>query len=915
MDPICSVPGSYHGVAEASEGVHHRGTFSSTTVDTLSLPKDEEVLSTSGCVVSATPPVSSGTRGEFYGNRTTPGFAVKNSGAETATTLRASHCYLCAPNTFGRRMQTMCCPFASASITDHGGVGPVGQLENRSLADSAEYLASQGTTAELKIPGNKVYGFRQSYNFPAGVVINPQPGAILATYYSVSNAGYKWHPSANGAGVYYLTDANGNDPVISEPYDVHENGALMTKAKTSTSLAVSSWAWDDQDALGFRTLYVHLTDSTSPDGKALNYVTAGVTIRIQNVAATGLYQWIDSSLGGRVEFGAAALSGSVLPQWWGGSPSASVTTNTSAFASALASIATYGGEVFLSAGTWNGNFIASKLGNTSRVRIRGAGMGATVLQSNSGIILDLAGSGKSRVSDLTINCESGSDIGLMAGRLTPSYTTAGCASFYEAIEIIGTPSVAGLYHVSAETSTYLHCLFHTGGKAPVAVISGTNSLSYRYPNGSGTHTLYEAGNQITIFQRCNFVKYPGRGNTRNTAEIGGNVAALSFEQCYFHAVNGSSGLDINGNHDYNISVRDCSFECNDSNGSAHGISITGHLTITNLIIEGNFFYQGRTESSFYDVYAPNATLLQPSISNNKSAKGGGLYLYNTSEGDIDYAPPRALLNGAVSSGTDSFTVASGSHSIRVGDTVVVGKARSDDNAGSVAAPEQRTVIAIAPGSPDTVRVDRNFSYNHSINASIRYGTLRFNVDFSSTIRSAIYPTFASYPSGSFVQIRGRELPNRIYYGSKSTGTITSQQGPCPVLLPFRDEPANPEAGMLATDKASGEWATTKNLDGFSQQNFLAFYSDRWYALPLAFTGNATWDPKSIANGASESINVSIPGTTLGDYAIASLGVDAAGLTLTAAVKSADRVTVTLANNTGCPIDLPSSSVRVLVMRH
>lgn len=74
-------------------------------------------------------------------------------------------------------------------------------------------------------------------------------------------------------------------------------------------------------------------------------------------------------------------------------------------------------------------------------------------------------------------------------------------------------------------------------------------------------------------------------------------------------------------------------------------------------------------------------------------------------------------------------------------------------------------------------------------------------------------------------------------------------------------------------------------------------------------GSATWDPASIAAGASATTDVSVTGAALGDQAFASFSLALGGLILTSAVQSANTIRVTLSNPTGGAIDLASGTVR------
>jgi hypothetical protein len=80
--------------------------------------------------------------------------------------------------------------------------------------------------------------------------------------------------------------------------------------------------------------------------------------------------------------------------------------------------------------------------------------------------------------------------------------------------------------------------------------------------------------------------------------------------------------------------------------------------------------------------------------------------------------------------------------------------------------------------------------------------------------------------------------------------------------------------------------------------------------PSPFGVSQAWNPGSIANGASESVAVTVPGVVFGMVCYASLGISTAGMMLTASVSAADTITATLSNNTGGAVDLASSTLTV-----
>lgn len=77
---------------------------------------------------------------------------------------------------------------------------------------------------------------------------------------------------------------------------------------------------------------------------------------------------------------------------------------------------------------------------------------------------------------------------------------------------------------------------------------------------------------------------------------------------------------------------------------------------------------------------------------------------------------------------------------------------------------------------------------------------------------------------------------------------------------------------------------------------------------------ATLDPASLADGVGETDTVAVPGAKLGDFVLASLGVDAAGITVTAYVSATDVVSYRIQNESGGVLDLASNTIKVLVLR-
>lgn len=76
----------------------------------------------------------------------------------------------------------------------------------------------------------------------------------------------------------------------------------------------------------------------------------------------------------------------------------------------------------------------------------------------------------------------------------------------------------------------------------------------------------------------------------------------------------------------------------------------------------------------------------------------------------------------------------------------------------------------------------------------------------------------------------------------------------------------------------------------------------------------TWNPASIPALGTESLVITVPGAALGDFVERSFSLSLSGLLLFTDVTAANTVTVTLFNPTTTFVDLPSGTVRVLVLK-
>jgi hypothetical protein len=89
----------------------------------------------------------------------------------------------------------------------------------------------------------------------------------------------------------------------------------------------------------------------------------------------------------------------------------------------------------------------------------------------------------------------------------------------------------------------------------------------------------------------------------------------------------------------------------------------------------------------------------------------------------------------------------------------------------------------------------------------------------------------------------------------------------------------------------------------------------FYRAPQIIVGTATWDPGSLATGASEGKDVTVSGATVGAVVLAGHTAIASGMTLDAEVISSSVVRVTLTNvNATNPTDMGSGTVTVQVFQ-
>jgi hypothetical protein len=90
--------------------------------------------------------------------------------------------------------------------------------------------------------------------------------------------------------------------------------------------------------------------------------------------------------------------------------------------------------------------------------------------------------------------------------------------------------------------------------------------------------------------------------------------------------------------------------------------------------------------------------------------------------------------------------------------------------------------------------------------------------------------------------------------------------------------------------------------------FRGVFSDTWAV-------TCTLNSASVADQGAGTDTVAVPGVVLGDVVIAmSAGVSEAGLVRRAYVSAANTVTIATTNTTGGPVDLASTTVKLVIAR-
>ena len=94
----------------------------------------------------------------------------------------------------------------------------------------------------------------------------------------------------------------------------------------------------------------------------------------------------------------------------------------------------------------------------------------------------------------------------------------------------------------------------------------------------------------------------------------------------------------------------------------------------------------------------------------------------------------------------------------------------------------------------------------------------------------------------------------------------------------------------------------------SNDQFRGIFNETWVV-------KATLNAGSLADGAGETDDITVPGVALGDMVLgASLGVDLVGLTVTGYVSAANTVKFRIQNESTATVDLASATLKIVIGR-
>lgn len=176
------------------------------------------------------------------------------------------------------------------------------------------------------------------------------------------------------------------------------------------------------------------------------------------------------------------------------------------------------------------------------------------------------------------------------------------------------------------------------------------------------------------------------------------------------------------------------------------------------------------------------------------------------------------------------------------------------------------------------------------------------------------PTGGVYLASGWIPDFGGASTN-ILFNRCRWKLVGAGRGPYTADAIYRDCDITTGPSATGPAFALGRWEGKNTFNGapVDAYNFGTIVGELSYNGVDRMMGSATYDPPSLAAGASTSTTVTVPSAILGDFVAAiSFSSDQAGVEFSGYVSASNTVTVWLTNKTGSTVDLPSGTLRVKV---
>ncbi len=740
-------------------------------------------------------------------------------------------------------------------------------------------------------------------------------GAILNTDLSIRTASYKWTLSGGGVSEYYLELAGGGDPGISSPSHVAENDAAMT-AGAIAGLAVGEWDWGDGDALGYSTVYVRLSDSADPDGKAVDYVKAGYTLTINGPFEAGSYQ---------VFSGAGSVAGlrSSRPQWYGAVINDAGIDNAAAIMAALEAVVPQNGTVLMSPGLYYTATEITPVTEYYNVRWKTEG-GTASIKWNGAVDATKA------VFRATVTTATDFAYNMIEHLHFDANDRAGFAFVIE-----GWAGVQG----NAAGNTFNRCDFNRGTVA--GFVMGENAEPAVNDSGCSQNTFHQS--------TFGYSPYNLKINSINAYET-------TLYACSFLSVAAASNVIQHVRILYGNMTRlnDCEFTrvLPATVGHPHGASDNAYCVYSesSIVIQNSYSEEARFLKTAGMAHSYNDFSTVESVYTNDSnadANLEGMYFINATAGSI------SVKNASAKSGptgTRKVILAAVKASL---ENVLLG------NYGyvTISDPKYSIIDGIKLDGFESLLFPHNWNFQHweLINGASDDAMYWFNRPGTgaavTSLRSTDYNVYGDYTMhknvtilstswlvgvGAVIDVGPNTRPFTVVVSGRYDGTASSIPQIRLNNVTKADITVTPTAStfiVTAIIDSTGIATTRQYLDigitavgqywidtivvvpGFHTPSLATAFLSAKNLIPTELTGAINWNPANLGDGAGEtSAAITVTGAVLGDYVAVGAPYDLQDCVATGYVQAANTVEIRLQNESGGARDLANGAWKVRVIK-